>query len=212
MGLLLNFIYQYIYLYTFMPMFLIILYGRPKFVINAIHRVLNIRDPISKIKVFRFILLFNTCYILYCIYYARVLRKTVAEYVVKEVDTLQGVSLIGYLDDKIREQNLCERNAYMFFTLNILILVFEKLCFTYFKMWKSETEFNKLHEFKESAPEDSSRINEYINKHIEPEVTYTPTPGGETPGECTFYKTIENRNKYPDMREEINFRDTTRYH
>jgi hypothetical protein len=194
-------------------MFALILYGKPKFLINAIHKVLNVRDPISKIKVFRFILLFNTVYFIYCLFYARVLRKTVEEYVVKEVDTLQGVSMIGYLDDKIREQNLCERNAYMFFTLNIIILVFEKLCFSYFKLWKKENELNKLLEFRESAPEDSSRINEYINKHIEPETMSTETPGApESIKECKFYKAMPgDRVEYPNLNEEVNFRDT-RYH
>jgi hypothetical protein len=45
---------------------------------------------------------------------------------------------IHYIDEKLREAHLFERNTYMFFTLIILMIVVEKFCHSYFKLWALE--------------------------------------------------------------------------
>jgi hypothetical protein len=81
--------------------------------------------------------------------------------------------MLSYMDDKLREANLCERNAYMFLTFDIMILIFEKLCFTYFKLWSSENELNKLMAVREVEVKNPEKLEEYISKHLD-----NVTPGG----------------------------------
>jgi hypothetical protein len=195
MGLLLNVIYQYVFLYISLPIFGIVLFGRPKFLITWIHNALNLRDPFSKIRIFRFIFIFNLIYFLYCLFMIRRLHKNINELQFREVETIKGMGMLSYMDDKMREANLFERNAYMFLTFDILILVFQKLCFTYFKLWKSENDYNKLKAVREAEVKNPENLQSYISKHLY----------GETPGNVPEIPTFEaSRNdKYASIHDEV---------
>jgi hypothetical protein len=176
MGMLLNFIYQYIYLYLSLPVLLIVLIGKPRFVINLIYRIINLKEPITKVKIFGFIFGFNVLYVLYCLFRSMSLKNSIKNLQVNDLDTVRIIGVINYIDDKMREAHLFERNAFMFFTFNILILVINKLCLSHFKLWLTEKEYSSIQiphpspikaqmttGFKEVADDDKNDVN--INKY-----------------------------------------------
>ena len=63
------------------------------------------------------------------------------ERMVQQLVSQTGNDLVGsihFTDEKLRQAHLHERNAYMFFTFIVLMIIVEKFCHTYFKLWALE--------------------------------------------------------------------------
>jgi hypothetical protein len=139
MGFLLQTLYSQVFKFFCLPVFIIMLIGRPRFLITWIHKFINLKEPFLKVKLFRG--LFSVCLltVLYSYY-----RKWSLENLVQEITKSQRqgevIGNINFLDEKLREAHLFERNAYMFFTFMILMIVVEKFCHSYFKLWNLEDE------------------------------------------------------------------------
>lgn len=139
MGLLLQAIYTGIFKYVCIPIFVLMLIGRPRFLISWVHKLINMREPFFKLKLFRFIFFLCCCTVVWSYYRKWHLENVVAK--LRAEDTKTGaMANMHFIDEKLREAHLFERNTYMFFTFIILMIVVEKFCHSYFKLWKLEDE------------------------------------------------------------------------
>ncbi len=67
------------------------------------------------------------------------------------------------LDEKLREAHLFERNAYMFFTFMIIMIIVEKFCHSYFKLWNLQDELERAKAIelnKEPVKDEKLKKNE----------------------------------------------------
>ena len=130
MSLIVHAMYSF-YLYFLLPVLVLVLIGQPRFLIKLIHMILNLKEPIKEIKIFMFIWIS-------CGLYAglNLFQKFTLEKVVQALDKSQ--KNIEIYDNKMRELNLAERNAYMYLNFFIIIMIIERLCDSYFKLWVEE--------------------------------------------------------------------------
>jgi hypothetical protein len=141
MGFLLQAIYTGVFKYFCIPIFILMLVGRPRFLINWIHKLINIREPFKKIKVFRGAFLLCLITVVWSYFRKWSLEKLVQE--IANSETKQANTSFHFLDEKLREAHLFERNAYMFFTFMILMVIVEKFCHSYFKLWNLQDELKR---------------------------------------------------------------------
>jgi len=124
------------YLYFLLPVLALVLIGKPRLIIKLIHFILNIREPIKKIKIFMFF--WFACGIYTGI---NLLEKFRLESDLQYLD--KSIKNLDVFDTKMREINLCERNAFMYMNFFIIIIIIEKICESYFSFWKEEDK--KIH-------------------------------------------------------------------
>lgn len=119
------------YLYFLLPILILVLIGKPRFLIRLIHKVLNIKIPVKEIKIFMFVWVS-------CGVYAglNLFEKFRLEKALQAIDKSRGD--VENYDMKMRELNLCERNAYMYLNFFIIMIIIERLCDSYFKSWVEE--------------------------------------------------------------------------
>jgi len=124
------------YLYSLLPILALVLIGKPRPIIKFIHYILNIREPFKEIKVFMF-------FWLACGFFAviNLFQKFRIEIVLQNLD--KSPKNADIFDTKMRELNLCERNAYMYLNFFIIIIIIERLCESYFSFWEEEDK--KIH-------------------------------------------------------------------
>lgn len=130
MALIMHAMYGF-YLYFFLPILVLVLIGKPRFLIKLIHMILNLKEPIKEIKIFMFIWLSSGLFAVLNFF-----QKFKIERIVQVLDKSQK-NLETY-DSKMRDLNLAERNAYMYFNYFIVIIIIERLCDSYFKSWVEE--------------------------------------------------------------------------
>ena len=163
MGIVLHTLYIWTYLYFSLPLFILVFFGKPKFIIVLIHKILQFKEPFSKIRIFRFLSLLCFLYISFCLIRSRHLFTHIDEFL-NQYDSRQTNLFpnIITIDEKLKEAHILERNAYMFFTFVVLLYVIDKLCHMYFELWKYENNyFNANIEVKY---EDKSLIGERKSK------------------------------------------------
>lgn len=143
MGLILQVVYSYIFNFFCLPVFVLMLIGRPKFLVRAVHQILQFQEPIKKLKIFRIILYLCITVVVYSYYRKWAIEKLVHE-LAHSGDALHGS--VHFIDEKLREAHLFERNSYMFFAFSLLIIIVEKFCHSYFKLWelKEQLEVQRL--------------------------------------------------------------------
>lgn len=138
MGLLLQAIYSGLFKYFCIPIFILMLIGRPRFLINWTHKLINLREPFMKVKIFRGAFLLCLLTVVWSYYRKWSLEKLVQD--IANGETKHPSHSYHFLDEKLREAHLFERNAYMFFTFMILMIIVEKFCHSYFKLWNLQDE------------------------------------------------------------------------
>lgn len=57
---------------------------------------------------------------------------------------------IHFIDEKTKEAHLFETNVYMFSTVYIMIVIFDKFCHKYFKLQEAQDKFNLQKESSEN--------------------------------------------------------------
>ena len=117
--------------YILLPILVFVLIGKPRFLIKLIHFILNIKEPIKDIKVFVFIWI--SCGLCAGL---NLYKKFHLEKIVQSYD--KNSHNVENYDNKTRELNLSERNAYMYLNLFIIIIIIERLCDSHFKSWVEE--------------------------------------------------------------------------
>jgi hypothetical protein len=184
MGLILHWVYNF-FKFVAMPLFFLMIIGKPRFLINFVHKLLDIKEPISKVKVFRFILLLNTCICIYSFYRKWELTNLVNEMHLKYNKDPSAANM-HFMDEKTREANMFERNCYMFFTIIVIIVILEKFCHSYFSLWKTEgkIDFLTTHSYTEvekNELEEQSRDEEALPEYKKAQTTLGPNTPQELP-------------------------------
>jgi hypothetical protein len=134
MGLLIQAVYAAIFKFFCVPVFVLMLIGRPRFLINWVHKFINAKEPLFKLRFFRFIF-FLCCITVVWSYY----RKYELEKLVAQIGSEGKTNMnVHFIDEKLREAHLFERNTYMFFTFIVIMIIVEKFCHSYFKLWALE--------------------------------------------------------------------------
>jgi len=134
-----NLVYGF-YLYFLIPIFLLILLGKPRFLVKIIHTILNIHEPFKGIKIFGFYFVACGLYSALCF-----LNKFKIEEFISSLD--HSKNNMELYNAKTRELNLNERNGFMFLNFFILMILIERLCDSHFKKWEVEDMKRKI-EFK----------------------------------------------------------------
>ncbi len=142
MGLIIQAIYSGIFKFFCLPVFLLMLIGRPRFLISFVHKFIEFREPFSKLKLFRFIF-FLCCLTVGWSYYRKWALEKVIDKLVNDQARTGVASNVHFIDENLREAHLYERNCYMFFTFIVLMGVVEKFCHSYFKLWTLEDKINE---------------------------------------------------------------------
>jgi len=126
-----------VYLYFLIPILIFVLIGKPRILIRLIYKLLNIKEPIKDIKIFMF-------FWMGCGLYAglNLFQKHRIEEALQKLE--KNTTNIDLYDTKMRELNLCERNAYMYLNFFIIIIIIERLCDSYFKFWEEEDKKSKI--------------------------------------------------------------------
>jgi hypothetical protein len=119
------------YIYFLLPTLLLVLVGKPRPVITLIHLIMNIKEPIKGIKLFMF--LWFACGLYAAL---NLLQKFNIENSLLKLE--KSVKNVELYDTKMRELNLCERNAYMYLNFFVIIIIIERLCDSYFKLWEED--------------------------------------------------------------------------
>jgi hypothetical protein len=137
MGIVTQFLYNYFFLYFCIPAFLLMLFGRPRFLIKGVKKVLHFNMPRIRIR-------FGSCLMAFCM-----INVILSYYKKVEVDNLilqikLTVDTEGFHNEKVREAQLAERNCYMYFTFAVMLMVLQKLCGSYSKLWQSEDDFRNM--------------------------------------------------------------------
>ena len=165
MALLIQAVYSIIFKYFCVPVFLLMLVGRPRFLIGWVHKLINAREPFFKLRLFRFTF-FLCCLTVVYSYFKKYELENIVENLSKE--QAKGAGNIHYIDEKLREAHLFERNTYMFFTFIVIMIIVEKFCHSYFKLWaledqvknaKVQGENSKQESNKEVLPESAEKSN-----------------------------------------------------
>ena len=117
-----------VYLYFLIPIFLLILLGKPRFLINLIYKILNIHEPFKNIKIFGFYAVACGLYSAMCF-----INKFQIQEVIEHMD--QSKNNMELYNSKIRVLNLNERNGFMFLNFFVLLILIERLCDSHFKKW-----------------------------------------------------------------------------
>lgn len=136
MAIMTNILYKF-YLYFLIPIFLLILFGKPRFLVKLIHKILNIHEPFKDIKIFGFYAVACGLYSLLCF-----LNKFQIEEAISKLD--HNKNNMELYNSKIRELNLNERNGFMFLNFFILMILIERLCDSHFKKWEEEDKKNLI--------------------------------------------------------------------
>ena len=154
MGLLLQTIYTALFKYFCIPIFILMLIGRPRFLIVWIHKFINLREPFMKVRISRGACLICLFTVVWSYFRKWSLEKLVDSIASDESSRSSTSSQI--IDEKLREAHLFERNAYMFFTFMILMIIVEKFCHSYFKLWNLQDELTraKLKELQKDPVKD----------------------------------------------------------
>jgi hypothetical protein len=136
MGVVTQFIFNYIYLYFCVPAFILMLFGRPRFLVKAIKKIFQIPLPIVNINI-------GTALMGFCM--INVLLSYYKKYQSDELLAKLTLSIHNeeLYNEKIREAHLYERNCFMYFTFTIMILVLKRLCGSYEKLWTAQDGYNK---------------------------------------------------------------------
>lgn len=150
MAIIARFMYGF-YLYFLIPILVLVLIGKPRFVIKIIHFMMNIKEPIKQIKIFFFIWLACGLYSLLCLF-----QKYRIQAIISNLD--KNAKTIDIYDSKMRELNLCERNGYMYLNFFIIMVVIDRLCDSYFKFWVEEDKKFAI-EMKISAEAQTKKNN-----------------------------------------------------
>jgi hypothetical protein len=128
-----QFIYNYIFIYFCLPAFILMLFGKPRFLIKAVKKIFQIELPRIRYS-------FGTLLVVFCLVWVAVsyYKKTALD------GLLSGLKLSAenevFYSEKTREAHLHQRNGFMYFTFFIMIIILKKLCNSYEKLWKSEDE------------------------------------------------------------------------
>ncbi len=130
MSIITNIIYG-IYLYFLIPIFILILLGKPRFLVKIIYTLLNIHEPFKNVKIFGFYTLACGLYSGLCFYN----KYQVENFISKLNHSANNMELYNA---KVRELNLNERNGFMFLNFFILMILIERLCDSHFKKWIEE--------------------------------------------------------------------------
>jgi hypothetical protein len=144
MGVITQFIFNYVYLYFCIPAFLLMLFGRPRFLVKAIRKVFEISVPRVRLSIGTVLMGFCMMNVLLS-YYKKHVTDEVLSNLILTVDTE------GIYNERIREAHLYERNCFMYFTFTIMILVLQRMCGSYDKLWVAQDEYNHLHAFYKDA-------------------------------------------------------------
>ena len=120
MALLIQAVYSIIFKYFCVPVFLLMLVGRPRFLIGWVHKLINAREPFFKLRLFRFTF-FLCCLTVVYSYFKKYELENIVENLSKE--QAKGAGNIHYIDEKLREAHLFERNTYMFFTFIVIMII-----------------------------------------------------------------------------------------
>jgi hypothetical protein len=107
-----------------------------------------------KVKIFRGAFLLCLFTVIWSYFRKWSLEKLVHE--IANNESKQSSTSFHFLDEKLREAHLFERNAYMFFTFMILMVIVEKFCHSYFKLWNLQDELiiAKAKELNKQPPKD----------------------------------------------------------
>lgn len=119
------------YLYFLIPIFLLVLFGKPRFLIKLIHKILNIHEPFKDIKIFGFYAIACGLYSVLCFFNKFNIQEHIAS-----MDHSKGN--MELYNAKVRELNLNERNGFMFLNFFILMILIERLCDSHFKIWAEQ--------------------------------------------------------------------------
>lgn len=125
------------YVYFLLPILVLVLVGKPRAIIKLIHYIMNIKEPIKEIKVFMFIWVACGLYSALNLFQ----KYNIENALLKFEKSQKNLDLY---DSKMRELNLCERNAYMYMNLFIIIIIIERLCSSYFQFWEEEDKKLKI--------------------------------------------------------------------
>jgi len=98
---------------------------------------MNIKEPIKEIKVFMFLWLACGLYAALNLYQKYNIENALLRFDKSPVN-------VELFDSKMRELNLSERNAYMYSSFFMIIIIIERLCDSYFKFWEEEDKKLKI--------------------------------------------------------------------
>ncbi len=153
-------IYTSIFKFFCLPVFILMIIGKPRFLINLVHKFIEFKDPIFKLKIFRFIF-FLCCLTVGWSFYRKRALESIVDQLVNEQATRGAPSNVHFIDEKLREAHLHERNCYMFLTFIVLMAVVEKFCHIYFKLWSvQDAVANKQNGKKDVGTENKEEIQE----------------------------------------------------
>jgi hypothetical protein len=125
MGLIIQWTYNYIFKYFLVPAFILMLFGKPRSLINLFDKILKAKTlkNLSVGNIITFIVMFILIFSFLKINKINSLLES------------SGSTFNDYVTEKIREAHLYERNCYMFFTFLIIIIVLYRLTSIYKKYW-----------------------------------------------------------------------------
>lgn len=137
MSALYQLLYYNIFSVLFIPVFIIMIIGAPKFLIKLIKVILDYKEKRSGIQISKaaeILLILNATYSYLCFYQTNDKLKDIFAQMASGEKLMTDDS---YFDDKLRQVNLFERNSYMFITYAILIIIFEAFCDVYVILWNT---------------------------------------------------------------------------
>ena len=129
-----QFIYNYIFIYFCIPASILMLFGKPRFLIKAVKKVFQIQIPRTKYTVGTVLIVI--CAIVVGISFFK--KRSLDELLTQLKLSNDNEQLYN---EKLREAHLQQRNGFMYFTFIIMILVLKKLCNSYEKLWRSQDEY-----------------------------------------------------------------------
>jgi hypothetical protein len=124
MGLIIQIAYK-IFLYLFTPAFILMLFGKPRFLITNVGKILNKKLFTNDLSILKIVVSFSIYIIGYSLYKINGINTLLNKYGLDN----------NYIQEKIREKHLYERNSYMFTTIMIMIIVINKLSDLYSIYW-----------------------------------------------------------------------------
>jgi hypothetical protein len=142
MARILQLVYTNFFLYFIVPLFILVLIGKPAFLIRVLRKILHFREPIKDIKVFNFIA--GSCAIIMAwnFYSLYRINETLKHFEISSREDHghhhHGGKHSSFVDEKTKEAHLCERNAFIFLTFVIMIIVLDKFTDAYQKLWNIE--------------------------------------------------------------------------
>lgn len=119
------------YIYFLIPILVLVLIGKPRPAIKLVHFIMNLKEPMKEIKIFMFLWLGCGLYAALNLWQKFNIENTLLKFE-------KSPKNVDIYDSKMRELNLCERNAYMYLNFFVIIIIIERLCDSYFKFWEEE--------------------------------------------------------------------------